>query len=187
MKEWKLYKECSSHDKERKEERNHILHSRGDSRHCAIYMCRRDAARMDRFAGFRCAVGPHRAAHLILDQVQDKINKTHKLVGHMDVISKKEIISSKVTVKNRISKDDCKVVERSPGQLERIKMMKGTLTIKSADGRFVIEQEQDQTNQDSFIITIYEEGRCVFSTSRKTESSPGELTKTLEGYIRMFR
>jgi len=74
-----------------------------------------------------------------------------------------------------------------PASWKGIKMRKGTLTIKSADGRFVIEQEQDQTNQDSFIITIYEEGRCVFSTSRKTESSPGELTKTLEGYIRMFR
>lgn len=62
-------------------------------------------------------------------------------------------------------------------------MRKGTLTIKSADGRFVIEQESDN---EFYVITIYKDNRILFSSTHEEKESYGELAKTLDSYIRMF-
>lgn len=62
-------------------------------------------------------------------------------------------------------------------------MGKETMTIKSADGRFVIEQESDN---EFYVITIYKDNRILFSSTHEEKESYGELAKTLESYIRMF-
>lgn len=62
-------------------------------------------------------------------------------------------------------------------------MNKETMTIKSQDGRWVIEQEKDN---EFYVITIYKDGRTIFSSTHEEKESYGELTKTLESYIRMF-
>ena len=62
-------------------------------------------------------------------------------------------------------------------------MDRGTMTIKSSDKRWVIEQEKDN---EFYLITIYKDGRTIFSSSHEEKESYGELAKTLESYIRMF-
>ena len=63
-------------------------------------------------------------------------------------------------------------------------MKEETIMLKSADGRFKIEQEK---TGELFTLTIYEDDRSVFSTAYKEKRSYGDLTKTLESYIRAYR
>lgn len=65
-------------------------------------------------------------------------------------------------------------------------MNEETMTIKSPDGRWFIEQERIDEFDELYTITVYKDGRSIFSTTRKEKETYGELTTTLISCIRMF-
>lgn len=62
-------------------------------------------------------------------------------------------------------------------------MREETITLKSLDNRFMIEQEKEG---ELFTLTIYEDGRSVFSTAYQDKKSHRELANTLANYIKAF-
>lgn len=62
-------------------------------------------------------------------------------------------------------------------------MKERTMTVKSSDGRWIIEQERVD---EFYVITIYKDGRTIFSANREHAEPYSELAKTLGSYIRMF-